>query len=64
MAVTFLRSRRRPEPDPVDENAKNTETAEDDVNDGADDDVAADGKEPVAAGTRLRASSWRYSDMP
>ena len=62
MVVAYLRSRRRGE-DPTDTNAEQAPSPE-----GAQDAGDAKGtdadKEPVAAGTRLRASSWRYRDTP
>jgi hypothetical protein len=72
LVLTFLRSRRRAgldlentdDPEYTD-TATNTDTAKKAKN-AEDGDMAADegGKEPVAAGTDLRASSWRYRDAP
>jgi hypothetical protein len=65
MAVAYLRSRRRPDRAVAGENAEDARN-EDEAEAVPDTDmVTADGdREPVAAGTRLRASSWRYRDTP
>ena len=75
LVVPLLRSRRRPVPDPKapdnPRHAGNPGNAHNPENAGkaegaGDGDMSADegGQEPVAAGARLRASSWRYSDTP